>query len=360
MFLGNSKGGRTQYMLNTWQHIDHNRFHFDFLTLCDALDYEQVLLSTGAYVFHISCYAEDNPEQFRKEMMEIFQNGYDAIHVHFSFWRGFLIEECAKKAQIPKIILHSHNNGISMVADEHEVKLLEKEHFRLRKLIDVGIATHFLACSKVAAEWMYSDMIPVDRVKIVRNGIDINKFRYNAQLRDKKREELGVKDYFVIGCIAKFNYQKNHDFLIDVFAKVEKLRGDIVLILVGVGELQPKIEAKVKELGLEKKVVFLGKRDDVPELLQAIDLFALPSRFEGFALAFMEAQTAELPCVVGNVPEENCLTDRAHRLPLNVGTWVDVIVDEIDKNSRNHVSKEILALYDIKKQVSSLEEIYEE
>ena len=122
LFVANAKGGKTQYMLNTWNNIDRNKFHFDFVTLSKSLDFEKLLTNEGCKVFYISCYAEENYSQFIKEFDEIFKNDYDVVHIHFSFWRSFVIEERAKIAGVKKVILHAHNIGVGSESNEKKGK----------------------------------------------------------------------------------------------------------------------------------------------------------------------------------------------------------------------------------------------
>lgn len=358
MFVANAKGGRTQYMLNMWQNIDKSRFQFDFATLSPSLDFAEELQNEGCKIFFVSCYAEDNYEQFVKEIDEILENGYDVVHIHSSFWRSFTIEERAKLAGVRKIILHSHNFGIGGVSNEQDAKKLEKKHYELREKIHSDMADYFLACSEEAAKWMYGNKIDKNKIRVLRNGIDICKFKYNESVRKSVREQLGLTNKYVIGNIGRFVYQKNHEFLIDVFYQVCKQVKDVVLLLIGIGELRDEIERKVKRLGIEDKVIFLGKRNDVEKLMQGMDLFTLPSRFDGFPLSLLEAQAAGLPCIAGNVPPNASLSERTRVVELKQEVWIKYILEEYSSRKRNFISEDILELHDIRIQVKELERIY--
>lgn len=360
MFVANAKGGRTQYMLNAWKHIDRNLFQFDFATLSPKLDFAENLEAEGCKIHYVSCYAEDDYDRFVSEIDKIFEQKYDVIHIHSSFWRSTTIEERAKAVGIKNIIIHAHNFGIGGALSEEEAMVLEQRHFRIRESISDDLATRYLACSEEAAEWMYGTSISADKIKVLRNGIDLNKYRYNEKARHDVRAKLGVDDKYVLGNVGRFVYQKNHEFLIDVFGEVCKHNDNTVLLLIGIGELQDKIKTKVKHLGLEEKVRFLGARNDVDQILQGMDLFLLPSRFDGFPLSLLEAQAAALPCIAGNVPPNAALCERTQIIELNIDKWVQAIDKEIIRKDRSYIDEEKLKLHDINIQIKELEKIYRE
>jgi glycosyltransferase involved in cell wall biosynthesis len=358
----NTGGGITKYALNNWKHIDHSRFRFDFAT-CDKerLSFEDEAESKGCRVFHISCYAEENYERFCREINAILDNGYDAVHLHTSFWKSFTLEELAVAKKVPVIIVHSHNSdlgGLSAAANREESLEL---HERKKAEFSTAFATHFCACSRLAADWLFGSQIPRDRIKILPNAIDVEKFAFNPEIRAEYRKTLGVEDKFVVGHIGRFEYQKNHDFLIDVFSEVAKQAANAVLLLIGDGDLMPGIKRKVEKLGLNEKVLFLGKRNDVPELYQAMDTFALTSRFEGLAIVLIEAQCAGLATTTTTTTmPENVITDNIVGLPFDIGAWVDRMVSISKKGyERRDRSGEVAkAGYSIKEQIHRLEGIY--
>ncbi len=359
MFVANTKGGRTQFMLNTWKHINRNRFAFDFATLSKELDFEEKLRDEGCNVFHISCYAEEDYDRFTAQLKEILENGYDVVHINSSLWRSFAVERTSREMNVGKIIIHAHNNGIGIVAHAEEIKELERNHFVLRNELKEDMADFFLACSKEAADWLYGNRISSSRIRIINYGIELNRFSYSELNRKRIRYELGIDDKYVIGNIGRFVYQKNHEFLVDVFFDVQKEIDNAVLLLIGIGALENEIKAKVYSLGIEDKVIFLGKRNDISDLLQAMDIFAFPSRFEGFGISLLEAQAASLPCIASNVPKEASLDSNNLILKLEKRQWVDAIIERSRNIERIQIDKDILSKHDILKQVEELEKIYE-
>lgn len=324
--IANVGGGTTKSVLRLWKYIDRERFQFDFVTMSDKLDFAEELEAEGCKIYYLSAYAEDNLELFTKEVKEIFSNGYDVLHLQTSMWRGFVVEKIAKEIGIPKVILYSNNTGVT-VRNGQSYEAARKLHFQQRELLTEDMATDFVACSEAAAEWLYGDRIPKEKIKIVPYAIELEDYKYNENIREKYRETLGIKDEFVIGHVGRFEYQKNHEFLIDVFQDIVKVDERVKLLLVGVGDLQEKVKDKIKQLGIEDKVIFTGKRNDIAALMQAMDIFAFPSRFEGFGIVLIEAQAAGLKCLTSKeIPDEAKITDNIEFLEFDKRTWVDSIL----------------------------------
>ena len=356
--IANSQGGITKYILENWKWIDKERFHFDFATMSKHLDFAEEILALGSQIFYISCYAEDNREQFAKEFDVILSEGYDVVHLHTKQWKGVLVEEICKKHNIPKVIVHAHNCGIDTL-DLQKRNMEESLHERVKRKIDKNIATDFWACSKQAADFLFGEQIPKDKIKIMPNAIDLNKFVYRKEIRDKYRNDYGLENNFVIGHIGRFAYQKNHEFLVNVFKKVLEKKEEAMLLLVGEGELMPKVKEWVGKLGIENKVLFLGKREDVNCWCQVMDIFCLPSRFEGLGIAMIEAQAAGLPCIGSeNIPREVETSPYIKRLPLEVEKWVEQIWVYTDIERGDNMIQLKRLGYDICSQIKIVEKLY--
>ena len=195
----------------------------------------------------------------------------------------------------------------------------------------------------------------------MNNAIDAKKFIYNEEVRKQKRAELGVEDKFVIGHVGRFNLQKNHEFLVKRFADFAKTNEDAILVLIGNGELQEKIKEMAKEYGIETKVKFLGLREDIPQLLQAMDLFLFPSLFEGLPVTLVEAQAAGLPCVISDmITDEIMITDQISKVSLsgNTSLWNQEIAKYRYSKRKNTIEDIIEHGFDIEKNARWLEEFY--
>lgn len=356
--IANSKGGMTHYVLQNWKWMDKEKFQCDFVTMSKHLDFEDEILATGSRIFYISCYAEENKEQFMKEFDEILDEGYDVVHLHTKQWKSFLMEEICKKHCVPKVIVHAHNTGIDTL-DPIRRKKEELLHEQVKQKFNESMATDFWACSRMAADFLFGEQIPRDRIKIMPNAIELDTFAYDQNVRDKYRREYGLEDSFVIGHVGRFVYQKNHEFLINVFSAISKEVENVRLILIGDGELLGKVQNQAKILGLENKILFLGKRDDVENWYQAMDVFCLPSRFEGLGMVLIEAQTSGLPCIgSSNVPKDVEISNNIVRLELDINEWAKQVLDCLSwerENSRMLLAK---AGYDICEQIKVIENFY--
>jgi len=180
-------------------------------------------------------------------------------------------------------------------------------------------STDLFGCSKEACEFLFGERCFNDnRVRIINNGIETENFVFNEEIRVKMREELGIKDStIVVGHVGRFSYPKNHDFLIDIFKKVNEKNRNTLLLLVGDGNLREAIERKVEYLGLSNRVIFAGIRSDVADVLQAMDIFVFPSLYEGLPVTLVEAQASGLPCVISdNITKQVQITDLIHPVSL--------------------------------------------
>lgn len=356
-------------MLNNWKYINRDKFHFDFVTLSKVLDIETELCEQGSRVYHISCYAEENLEQFKKELREILEESYDVIHIHTNYWRGFAVEKIAKEMGVPKIIIHSHNTGIHNVgrraefeSDADQKRAIES-HLQYRSMLTPDMATDFWACSNAAAGWLFGNQIPKDRINILYNAVDIDKFTYREEIRKQYRKELGVENYYVMGHVGRFTSQKNHAFLMDIMKNILTDHEHVRLISVGWGELKEKILVKAIEYGISDKIIFLERRNDVNKLMQAMDLFLLPSLYEGFPIVLVEAQAEGIPCIISdNITNEVCITPNVTRLPLEMDSWIRAIEYAIEQgeslNRKDSVHLIEQTDYNILNQIKKLEHMY--
>lgn len=258
------------------------------------------------------------------------------------------------------VILHSHASGV----DGNHRKMKAIFHKVCRKMLK-KVGTKYATCSDLAAEWMFPN---IDRSQLVHinNGIDLNKFKFNVDTREEVRKILGVKDEIVIGHVGRFAYQKNHEYLIGVVKKIRQRGLKTKLLLVGEGELENEFKLCVQKEGLQEDVIFYGVSHSVDRVFQAMDIFVLPSRFEGFPLVGVEAQASGLPVIFSNrITREAKISENVVFLPIDddsVQKWAETI----ETFSFEKVSREdgytILRnkMFDIKDTVKSFLSLYQE
>lgn len=359
--IANRGGGITKFLLELWKNIDRERFHFDFVTTDNHLDFAQELESEGSKIHYLTVYAEDDIECFTKQVEEMLDEGYDCVHLHTSFWRGgFFLEEIARKKGIPQIIIHAHNSDVSP-KDSNIDEKMRKQHYQMREFLSENIATDFLACSDKAADWLYGNRISKDKIVYIPNSVDTKKFKYNSYIRNQYRSELGYdQSHFVIGHVGRFIYQKNHEFLIDVFRQISKVNTNARLLLIGIGILQDTIKEIACKYGLEQKIQFLNKRNDVNCLMQAMDLFAFPSRSEGLPIVLVEAQAAGLKCITSDdITSMVKVSDNIDYLPLETDAWVKKIQEYSNGYERKDMSPVIeQAGFGMHSLVRKIEDVY--
>lgn len=358
--IRDSNGGVTRFAMNLWKHIDHDKFQFGFATCSKSLYFEQEIIEQGCEVHYISCYAEENAEQFCRELKEILVRGrYDAIHIQTNWWKSFYAEQVAREVGLKAIVVHAANTFV----DVNDDKKREKEimvHEECKRNFSPDIATHFLACSREAADFLFGPQVSRSKIDILHNALDIERFCYDEKKRNRVRDSLNLAGKFVIGNVGRMAYQKNHKFLIDCFYEVQKQNDRAVLLLLGDGYLQDELHSQVDNYGIKDKVIFTGAVDNVEDYLQAMDVFAFPTRFEGLGIVLIEAQAAGLKCITSdNVPRETRLTDNITYLELDKDKWVKEILQYSNGYQRNRTDDQIKSGgYDIAAEIKKLEKIY--
>lgn len=356
--IANSRGGMTQYALTNWEWMDKDKFECDFVTMNKHIDFEDEVLATGSKIFNISCYAEDNKAQFIKEFDKILNAGYDIVHLHTKQWKSFLMEEICKKHHIPQVIVHAHNTGID-TADPVKRSVEERLHEKIKREFNIAMATDFWSCSRMAADFLFGEQIPLNRVKIMPNAIELEKFKYKQDVRDEYRKKFDLDNCYTIGHVGRFVYQKNHQFLLQVFQALLQSEENAKLILLGEGELFLEVRRQAKHMNIEDKVLFLGRRDDINNWYQAMDVFCLPSKFEGLPISMIEAQAAGLPCVGSvEITEEIEITNHVVRLPFDIEIWKKQLLNYRNITRKDNQMPLTNAGYDIKRQIKVIEKFY--
>ncbi len=353
--------GVYKYIFNHMAYMDRERFQFDFLTrnakaLMKTEEYRKYGFSIQSF-----CNTErNNEEEMRKEISDILSRGYDAIHLHTSFWRGFLIEQIAMEMKIPKVIVHSHSTWVDVEDDKKREEIL-RVHNVYKEKFDFRYATDVCACSGLAGDWLYGDRIPREKIQILPNAIDVEKYRFRPEIRARLRKKLGLENKIVVGSVGRYCYQKNQGFLIRAFAKARKQNRKLFLLLIGGGELKDKLKKQIADLGLKDDACCLNWQDNVQDYFQAMDVFCLPSLFEGLGITCIEAQAAGLKCLLSDtIPGEAEVTDLVTFLPLEEQIWVEEMVQSEQAEERKQRENEIEAAgYDIRSAVKKLENLYE-
>lgn len=345
-------GGTQALLMNIYRNIDRNKVQFDFLVeYTDKEFYDDEILSLGGKIYYTNLRKDKNILKFDKYLKKILkENDYKIIHVH-TYSIGYFVLKTAKKCGVPVRIAHSHNNE-TVRDSKYILKLIMQKIYTI-------YATNLFACSKSAGEYLFGKK----DFYVLNNAIDSEKFIFNEKFRKEIREELNLENSFVIGNIGRLHAQKNHKFLISVFEKIQQKKKNAKMILVGSGPLEDEIKNHISKLNLEDKIFLLGVRKDINKILMGIDVFVLPSLFEGLGIVAIEAQASGTPVVASDtLPKETEISGLIKKLSLNDSEeiWADTIIqmsDNEEKQSNMH-QKIIDSNFDIKDSAKKLESNY--
>lgn len=345
-------GGLESFIMNVYRHIDRNEVQFDFLVHYNKhCFFDDEIEHLGGKIYRFSVREDNRVFKYVRDLNRLFREHpeYKVIHGHMASL-AFIYLYVAKKHKIPIRIIHSHNSNT-----EKTMKGCCK--LFLSKFAKKNANIRF-SCSEMAGKFLFDN----ENYKVIPNAIDIDKFRFNLNVRQEMRGQLAVEDKFVVGHIGRFNTQKNHMFLLDIFSEILKLKKDSVLLLIGAGETEAQVRNKVDLLRLGDAVRFLGVRSDVNKLYQAMDVFVLPSIFEGLPVVGIEAQAAGLPCVFSDtVTREAKITDLVTFESLNSSAkeWAECILHQATYKIRRDTSHDIIkAGYDINALAKVMENFY--
>ena len=350
------RNGTETFIMNVWRNIDHGRFMFDFLVnKVSEEGFTDEVRDMGSEIYQFPKRNKGIRNQIRQLDAFFKENAgkYAAVHYSANSFTNIMPVIMAKKYGIPVRIVHSHNTSTSGLHN----RLLHRLN---RKRIG-DIATHYLACGREAAEWGYKGSSVYGKALVVPNGIELDKFRYDANKRSDTRQNLGIADSTtVVGNTAAFRAVKNHQFLINIFEEIKAIEPDSVLLLCGAGDTEAETRKLVKAKGLEDSVRFLGVRTDIDSLLSAMDVYVFPSLYEGLPFALIEAQAAGLPILASDtISPEIDLTPYIHFMSLNqtAKEWAEKAVSMRNSERKGEIH-EGLTPYDINTTCRILEEIY--
>ena len=311
---GLNLGGAENFLMNIYRNIDRTKIQFDFLVNRGGA-FEDEIKELGGKIFYIPALQKVGPIIYKKKLHEFFREHkeYVIVHSHLNQVSGIILE-VAKKEKIPVRIAHSHSSSNSA---NNFFERLYKNYLNTK--INKN-ATNFLACSDEAAKWLYKEK--AKEAIIIKNAIDIERFKFNEEKRKLIRKELNINENDIaIGHVGRFSSVKNHKFLIELFNEFQKDKRNAKLLLVGDGSLRNEIENQIATLNIKDKVVLVGNKKNVEDYYNAMDLFVFPSLYEGLGMVLIEAQINGLNCLTSKdaVPNEVNITGHVKFVLLNAG-----------------------------------------
>jgi len=362
---GMNRGGVETWLMHVLRHIDRSHFQMDFLVhTTKPCDFDDEIRALGSQV--IPCLHPSRPFVYARNLRRLLREHgpYDVVHSHVHHYSGWTLR-IAHQAGVPVRVAHSHSDTFSVQA---AAGLVRRGYLRLMRTLIHRHATHKVSASRAAAAALFGpDWTGDSRHRILYCGIDLTPFEGVVD-RVEFRRSLGISlDALVIGHVGRFDEPKNHQFLIEVAVEVCAWNPCAVFLLVGDGPLRPRVEKQVNRADLDGRVIFLGRRSDVPALMKGVmDVFVFPSLYEGLGLVLLEAQAAGLPCVVSDVvPEEaDIVPQLITRLSLSTtaANWAESILAQRNSNAYPSSKKSLEAVeqsaFNITASVQKLEAIY--
>lgn len=322
-------GGIETQLMRIYRNIDRSKVQFDFLLhRTQEGAYDSEIRELGGHIYYAKPFNPFRYAEYYHSMSSFFKAHpeYKIMIAHTELALTPLI--CAKRAKVPMRICYSHNGRFAFSLKRC---FMDYETLFLKKY-----CTDMFAVSKLAARYTFGNKaVENGDVRIIQNGIHVEDFVFDEDIRKQKRKELGMEDKFIVGHVGRFMFQKNHMFLLEIFAEIlsvrKDARNDAQLVLVGEGRLEDDIRKKAAELNITNNVTLLGRRSDVNDLMKAMDVLLLPSFWEGFPNVAIEAQASALPVYMSeNITEEAEFTPYCTRLPLEIGAneWAKRICND--------------------------------
>ena len=361
------RGGAESMIMNYYRKIDKSKIQFDFLVHRDKKGaYEAEIKALGGNIYRLPAISPFYPYSYYKKLRAFMNShyNYSIIHSHINTFSSFPLK-IAKEYQIPCRIAHAHialdrlnlktiirnKEGVTEVL-KHITKLI------LRMRINT-YPTHSFSCGQKAGNWLFGNT----PFKTMNNAVDSERFQYNSDIEKEYKGKLQMNKAMIIGHIGRFDSQKNHSFLLNIFAELLKKKPDSKLILIGDGPLKKKVENEAKTLSIHEDVNFLGVRQDIPELLQIMDVFVFPSIYEGLPVTLIEAQSSGTHILAADtISEEVKITDLIEFVGLNKSPefWAEKIISiKTNKISKPNTKELIIKNgYDIISNTKKLETFY--
>ena len=349
-----NRGGAESMIMELYRHIDRSRIQFDFVVhTTEKCAYDDEILSLGGRIFSVPSFTVKNAFLYKKAWKKLLttHEEWRIVHGHVRSTASIYLPIAQEYHRYT--IAHSHSissgKGFSSIIKKKQKKRIK--------------ADYYMACSNAAGKWLFGDkIVNSDNYHVLPNAIDVSKYKYNEDIRKKVRQEYSCEDAILIGHVGSFYDVKNHSYLIKVFTCIKEKESDAKLMLVGGGYLLQEIKNQVKELGIEDSVIFTGVKSNVNELLQAMDVFVFPSKYEGLGISVVEAQATGLPAVISDrVPKEAILTDdlvTIMNLEDSPVIWADQIIARLGKKRYDHIDEIVARGYDVTTTSKWIEEFY--
>lgn len=341
VFHGMDCGGAENMIMNLYRRIDRNQIQFDFLVHTRKECYfDDEIQMLGGKIYHVPYYNVLNQFIYEKALKDFFKNHpqYKIVHGHLGSCAHIYLKIAKYFGCFT--IAHSH----STTPTEKSIKSTLYKIFNLQTR---RIADYFFACGNKAGDIRFGKkIVSSNRYRVLNNAIDSQKYIFNPQKRDSIRSSLGInQDEFVIGTVGRLTLAKNPYKTIEILSLLKANNEQFHFLWIGGGEMETELKDAIKKAGLDDYVDFLGIRNDIPEVLQALDVFIFPSLWEGLGIVAVEAEASGLPTICSDaVPNEVDLTELVEHIPLSapVEIWMDAILKFKNGYKRTNTQQQII------------------
>lgn len=319
-------GGIETFFMTYYRKLNKKEFQIDFATIFDPIVFESEIISNGGKIYKLTSFKK-NPLRYKKEIKKILkENEYDTVYINMLSAANIMPLKISYKMKIKNIIVHSHNSNTPN-------NFIKKLFHLLNKNKITKYTSKLVACSKKAGDWLFGNR----KYIVLNNAIDIKKFEYN----DKYNQEyVHLKTEYIVGHIGRYSEQKNHEFILNIAEKVNKINKNITFVLIGDGENKDKIYHEINSRKISN-IVTIEPREDVYKLYNSFDMFILPSKFEGLPIVGIEAQANGLPCCFSSfITTELKMNDNVEFLPIDdCELWVNHIIKKPTRTLDIHIKE---------------------
>lgn len=362
-----NRGGAETMVMNYYRNIDRSKVQFDFLLHRQERGiFDDEIESLGGKIYRLQNINFRNLSGYRKALDHFFENNpeYHIVHSHLNALSVFVLKS-AKKYNVQTRIAHSHTSLYNLNLNPFSKKRSSLQftfRFFVQNIFKIKVpsySNYYYSCGDKAGIWLFGKKNK-HKIKNINNAIDSGKFIFDPVKAAEMKEKLHVKEKLVIGHVGNFVPEKNHSFLLQVYKEIKNIKKDSVLILVGGGE-RKQFEQMTDEMHIEGDVNFLGVRNDVPDILQAIDIFVFPSTNEGLPVTLIEAQASGLKILASDeISKELDITGLVDFVSLKQSPkyWAELVLKSTKYNRENTMNKIIEGNYDIKNNALMLQEFY--
>ena len=334
-------------VMNYYRHINTEYVQFDFITCSQIPErYDNEIINRGGQIHRLPSRSR-HPFAYMCELYKVIKrNDYKIVHVHQNSASMAMDGIVAKMCKVPIIIGHSHNTFCNV----------KWQHYMFKPIVN-SVLTYRFACSERAGRWIFGDRSDIN---LMNNAIDTSVYQFDNNIRERVRKELKLKNSYVVGFVGRLSHQKNLFRLLDIFKNLCTIKDNAYLLLVGDGEQRKQLEEYACDLNIKNKLSFLGKVNNVNEIMMGMDVFLMPSLYEGLPVVIVEAQATGLTCVISDrVPAPN-LIDSVREVNLTESDYLfaKALVDS-PKYSRYDARYKIIERgYDIEREAKKLEKLY--